>query len=164
VRTAERLRPQFEDAGLELDVRPGPPLPVRADPQRIAQVLTNLMGNALNYTPQGGHVSVRSGTDATGPWVTVTDTGVGLDPTELGRVFERFYRVPRATAADSGQRDPGHPDSAHRATARSGSGIGLTIARGIARAHGGDVTADSAGRGRGATFTLRLPQAGSKAA
>ena len=164
VRTAERLRPQFEDAGLELDVRSGPPLPVRADPQRIAQVLTNLMGNALNYTPQGGHVSVRSGTDATGPWVTVIDTGVGLDPTELGRVFERFYRVRRATAADSGQRDPGHPDSAHRATARSGSGIGLTIARGIARAHGGDVTADSAGRGRGATFTLRLPQAGTKAA
>ena len=113
-RTAERLRPQFEDAGLELDVRPGAPLPVRADPQRIAQVLTNLMGNALNYTPQGGHVSVCSGTDATGPWVTVTDTGVGLDPTELGRVFERFYRVPRATDADSGQGDPGHPDSAHR--------------------------------------------------
>ena len=64
----------------------------------------------------------------------------------------------------SGQRDPGHPDSGHRDTARSGSGIGLTIARGIARAHGGDVTADSAGRGRGATFTLRLPQAGTKAA
>ena len=113
-RTAERLRPQFEDADLELDVRPGPPLPVRADPQRITQVLTNLMGNALNYTPRGGHVRVCSGTDATGPWVTVTDTGVGLDPTELGRVFERFYRVPRATAGDSGQGDPGHPDSGHR--------------------------------------------------
>ena len=142
---AERLRPQAEDAGLRLTVTtPGVPADVVADPDRIAQVVTNLVGNAVRATPEGGSVDVA--VDGDGPWrtVTVRDTGEGLAPEDLGRVFERFYRV-------GGRRGEGEG---------GGSGIGLTIARGIVRAHGGDLTAESPGRGRGATFTVRLPAAG----
>lgn len=136
---AARLTPQFDDADVTLVVAAASPLPVQADPDRITQVLTNLLGNALLATSAGGTVTVaaqQSGNDAE---VIVTDTGLGLARDELERIFERFYRAPGP------QRRSG------------GSGIGLTIARGIARAHGGDITASSAGRGRGAAFTLHLP-------
>jgi len=135
---AERLRPQFDDAGLALDVRLPAALPVHADEQRLGQVLTNLLGNALAYTPAGGRIIVTGGRDGATLRVTVDDSGIGLTGAELARVFERFYRA---------RRDPAH----------AGSGIGLTIARGIARAHGGDVIAFSAGRGHGAAFTLTVP-------
>jgi signal transduction histidine kinase len=135
---AERLRPQFDDAGLTLDLHLPAALPVRADEQRLAQVLTNLVGNALSYTPAGGRISVTGGRAGATSWVAVTDTGIGLTADQLSHVFERFYRARR--------------DSPH-----AGSGIGLTIARGIARAHGGEVTASSPGPGHGATFTFTLP-------
>ncbi|HSN43869.1 MAG TPA: HAMP domain-containing sensor histidine kinase, partial [Propionibacteriaceae bacterium] len=80
----------------------------------------------------------RSGREAL---VTVTDTGSGLEASDLEPIFERFYRAP-------GRRTSGHD---------TGSGIGLTIARGIVRAHGGDLTAASPGTGQGSTFTVRLP-------
>ena len=135
-----RLRPQFDDKGVALEIDDGRPLPVDVDRDRMLQVLTNLLGNALTYTPSGGRVVVRperpSPTLAT---VTVTDTGVGIAAEDLGLVFERFYRVPDLL------RPPG------------GSGIGLTIARGIARAHDGDITASSSGPDAGSTFTLVLP-------
>lgn len=139
---AERLRPQAEDAGLSLTVEPGAgALTLQADPDRLAQVVTNLIGNAIRATPPGGRIAVvcaREGRDAL---VSVADTGDGLAASELESIFERFYRVP-------GRRTTGHD---------TGSGIGLTIARGIVRAHGGDLTAASPGPGRGATFTARLP-------
>ncbi len=138
----ERLRPQAEDAGLTLTVEPGAdPLPVWADPDRIAQVVTNLVGNALGATDAGGRIMVGCSRSSTEAIVTVTDTGVGLDPAELERIIERFYRVP----------------GSRRAARDSGSGIGLTIARGILRAHGGELTATSPGLGEGSTFTIRLP-------
>lgn len=102
-------------------------------------MLTNILGNALTATPAGGSVTVATGTRGRLAQVTVTDTGVGLAADDLERVFERFYRA------------PGQPRRS------SGSGIGLTIARGIARAHGGDLTAASPGPGKGAAFTLTLP-------
>jgi histidine kinase len=143
VGAAERLRAQAEDASLTLQVDPGPaPLPVVVDADRIAQVITNLVGNALRATPAGGTVTVacaRSGTEAV---AQVTDSGEGLAAAELERVFERFYRVP----GRRGGRD-------------SGSGIGLTIARGIVAAHGGVLAAASLGAGRGASLTMRLPLA-----
>jgi histidine kinase len=137
---ARRLAPQFSDAGLTLTIEACPPVMVRADPDRITQVLTNVIGNALTATPPGGSVTV--GTQARGAQalVRVTDTGVGLAAADTERVFERFYRV------------PGQPRGA------SGSGIGLTIARNIARAHGGDLTIASPGPGRGAAVTLMLPR------
>ena len=138
-RTATRLSPQFEDARITLIVNADPVLPVHADPDRITQVLTNLLGNALLATPAGGTVTVTARGTADRGEVVVTDTGVGLAEEDLERVFERFYRAPGQSRRSAG------------------SGIGLTIARGIARAHGGDVTASSAGRTQGADFTLVLP-------
>jgi histidine kinase len=135
---AERLRPQFHDQGVELTVSPGPEVPVRVDPDRVAQVFTNLIGNALTYTPPGGRVIVERGVDDSWGWVSVTDTGRGLPPEKLERIFERFYRT-----------DP--------EGAGGGIGIGLTIARSIAQAHGGEITASSPGPGTGATFTTRFP-------
>lgn len=137
---AERLRPQIEDAGLSLAVESSGPLPVSGDADRLAQVVTNLVGNALRATATGT-ITVRTTRVGGRPAVQVSDTGEGIAPADLERVFERFYRVP-------GRRPEGHD---------TGSGIGLTIARGIARAHGGDLTAASPGQGRGATFTLTLP-------
>jgi histidine kinase len=138
-RAAGRLAPQFSDAGVTLTVEAGPPLPVRADPDRITQVLTNIIGNALTATPPGGSVTVRSRANGRQAQVVVADTGIGLTPGDLEHIFERFYRA------------PGQPRRA------PGSGIGLTIARNIAQAHGGDVAAASPGPGQGATFILSLP-------
>jgi histidine kinase len=140
-RAAERLRPQFDDRGVNLDLASGPPLPVRVDPDRLAQVFTNLLGNALVQTPEGGAVSIRGGEEGRSAFVDVVDTGAGIPPDELERIFDRFYRL-RGFAGES-----------------TGRGIGLTIARGIARAHTGDVVASSAGLGRGARFRVTIPLA-----
>ncbi|OLL19147.1 HAMP domain-containing histidine kinase [Rhodococcus sp. M8] len=141
VQVTGRLRPQFDDAGLTLTVHPpSRPVVVWADADRITQVLTNLLGNALAATETGGvSIDITAGRDVA--TVTVTDTGEGLDPDDVERIFERFYRVP----------------SRRRGEHDLGSGIGLTISRGIARAHGGDLSADSPGRGHGSRFTLQLP-------
>ncbi|HEY5150815.1 MAG TPA: HAMP domain-containing sensor histidine kinase [Mycobacterium sp.] len=138
-RAAARLAPQFQDAHVKLTVNADAVLAVHVDPDRITQVLTNLLGNALHATPAGGTVTITARPTAGGSEVVVTDTGVGLSAQDVERVFERFYRA------------PGPPRRS------AGSGIGLTIARGIARGHGGDVTAASAGPGHGANFTLVLP-------
>jgi len=140
-RAADRLAPQFSDGNVTLTVEGTDPLPVSADPDRITQVLTNIIGNALTATRAGGSVTIKTHATARSAWVVVTDTGVGLAAADLERIFERFYRA------------PGQPRRS------SGSGIGLTVARNIARAHGGDVTVASAGLGRGATFALTLPSA-----
>jgi len=136
VDVANRLRPQFDDQQVTLTVEPGPSLPVSVDTDRITQVLTNLIGNALTYTPTGGHVTVRSARAGHIADVTVTDTGRGLTDEQARLVFDRFYRTDRSTR---------------------GTGIGLTIARSLARLHGGDVTASSPGLGQGSTFRLTLP-------
>jgi histidine kinase len=138
-RAAARLTPQFQDAKVTLIVHAGPVLPVNVDPDRITQVLTNLLGNALLATPAGGTVTVTARPGARGGEIVVNDTGVGLAEQDVERIFERFYRAPGQSRRSAG------------------SGIGLTIARGIARGHGGDVTASSGGPGQGASFTLTVP-------
>jgi histidine kinase len=142
-KAADRLAPQFTDAGVRLSVEVAAPLPVWADPDRLTQVLTNILGNALAATPAGGLVTVRTAAPPGLAQVMIGDTGIGLGVADTERVFERFYRAPRP---------PAQPSTA------TGSGIGLTIARNIARAHGGEVTAASDGLGQGATFTLSLPR------
>jgi signal transduction histidine kinase len=134
----ERMRPQFEHAGVALTVA-GSHAPVMGDAHRLAQVMINLVGNALGHTEAGGVVTVRSGSDTATSWVLVTDSGQGIAADELHHIFERFYR-------GSDTSTPG------------GRGIGLTIARSLAHAHGGDVTATSGGPGKGAAFTLTLPR------
>jgi histidine kinase len=132
-----RLRPQFAAGDVALSAQ-GTTAPVDADPDRVAQVLTNLVGNALRYTPAGGHVDVRWWSRHGDVWCSVADDGRGLAADELTSVFDRFVR---------GSASAGTP----------GTGVGLAVARSLARAHGGDVTATSPGPERGATFVLRLP-------
>ena len=127
-----------------------PPPPVRADRRRIRQVLTNLLENAVKYSA-GGEIQVQVGRgEHEGRPVailSVHDQGIGLDTADLDRIFDRF-----AQAASGPVR--GH----------AGLGLGLYVARQIARAHRGDVWAESPGRGRGSTFYLRLPLDGAPAA
>lgn len=136
---AQHLRPQFEEKDVSLEVHATGSLVIDADAQRIVQVVTNLLGNALTYTAGGGQVVVDAARDRDAAVVSVSDTGIGLAPEDASRVFDRFFRVPGVP------RPPG------------GSGIGLTISRSIARAHGGEIRARSPGTGRGSTFELRLP-------
>lgn len=134
---AGRLRPQFDDQDVRLQVDTGPPLHVHVDRDRMAQVLTNLVGNALSYTPPGGQVTVRPSLEGDRARIEVSDTGRGLTAEQVDMVFERFYRVDRSAVG--------------------GTGIGLTIARSLARLHGGDITVSSPGLGEGSTFVLALP-------
>ena len=123
---------------LTSDVRPAGSVTV--DAERIAQVLDNLLENALRHTPRGGEVTLAC--RRLDHWVeySVADTGEGIAAEHLPHLFDRFYRVDTA-------RDRHH----------GGSGIGLAIVKALAEAHGGGVSATSPGPGRGATFTLRLP-------
>jgi two-component system sensor histidine kinase BaeS len=136
---AARPRYQQKDVDLRLDAAPVPT--VTADAERIHQVLANLLDNALRHTPSGGQVTVT--VDSVGGRVRllVSDDGEGLPADQLQAVFERFHRADPARTSHDGE----------------GSGLGLTIARAIMTAHGGTLTADSEGAGRGATFTLALP-------
>ena len=110
------------------------------DGDRLAQVFTNLIDNALKHTPEGGEVRLKS--EGSSGWVTVhvDDTGPGIAPEELSRIFERFYQLDKARSG-SGPR---------------GAGLGLAISREIVEAHGGSLEAQSV-VGRGSRFTVRLP-------
>jgi signal transduction histidine kinase len=113
-----------------------------ADPDRLTQVLSNLVRNAINYTPEGGVVSVRS--DSADPdrvEIAVADTGVGIEPEDLAHVFERFYRADSSRARVSG-----------------GFGLGLSIAKELIEAMGGTITATSEA-GLGSTFRISLQKA-----
>lgn len=127
---AERLRAQADDAGIDLVITAPGPRTARVDPDRIAQVVTNLVGNALRATPSGGHVRVEVTDGVDGVTVEVSDDGMGLAAQDLERVFERFYRAHSSA-------------SPARLSGETGSGIGLTISRRIVEAHGGSLTAAS---------------------
>jgi signal transduction histidine kinase len=135
--------PRYLAKGVELTLVPGATgLRVSADPERLGQVLSNLLDNALRHTPPAGQVRVAA--SRTGPStvaITVADDGDGIPPDQVGSIFERFHRVDRSRASADG----------------SGSGLGLTIARAIIADHGGTLTAASPGPGEGATFTITLP-------
>ena len=125
------------EAGVDLSAVAGPPIVLDADPVRLREILANLVVNAIRHTPPSGSVRLDARMD--GPWVelTVADTGEGIAPVDLERIFDRFHR-----RADTG-----------------GSGLGLTIVRDLAAAHGGTVTAESDGiPGHGTTFRVRLPR------
>ncbi len=139
----ERVAPEYAEKRLELIVPMPTTLPdVMADPDRAVQVLTNLLTNALRYTPAPGRVEVRVARAGNMLAFQVRDTGVGIAPENLPRIFERFYRVEKS-----------------RARALGGSGIGLTISKALVEAMRGTIRAESAGLGKGSVFTFTLPVA-----
>jgi histidine kinase len=139
--TVARLSRQFEEkrVSLETDMPVNLP-PVRADEGRIDQVLLNLVGNALQYTPPRGQVRVTAYLQKDEVHIVVSDTGAGIAPEHLPLIFTRFYRVDKSRARVGG-----------------GSGIGLTIAKHLVEAHGGRIWAESHGPGQGSIFIFTLP-------
>ncbi|MBE2199136.1 MAG: HAMP domain-containing protein, partial [Anaerolinea sp.] len=151
-----RLRPQFADKQVSLNTDTPPDLPaITVDPARMTQVLLNLLGNALQYTPSDGRVTVQCSVISNQLstksehclpntdhclLIIVTDTGIGLTADQLPHIFERFYRVDKS-----------------RSRAGGGSGIGLTISKHLVKAHNGRLTATSPGPNQGSTFTIVLP-------
>ena len=137
---AHAAAPGFIAKGVALELAPEANAPdVDADPDRIGEVLANLLENALRHTPPGGTVTLSARPDGHDALLTVADTGDGVDPGDLERIFERFYRTDV-----SGSRVLG------------GSGIGLTISRALVEAHGGQLWAESDGTGTGTRFLCRL--------
>ena len=134
----ETMAPIAEDKALELVAETAPGLPdVLADPDRVAQLLSNLIGNAIKFTPSGGRVVVESAVDGDHVAFEVRDTGIGIAEDELPLVFDRFWQSKR--------------------TNRSGAGLGLAIVRGIVRAHGGRIWVESkVGVGTTVRFTLPI--------
>lgn len=138
-----RLRSQFADKQVSLTTDVPPNLPViNVDPARMTQVLLNLLGNALQYTPPGGRVTVRLSTDDSVVQIAIQDTGIGLTAEQRSHIFERFFRVDKSRSRTGG-----------------GSGIGLTISKHLVEAHHGRLTATSPGLNQGSTFTISLPVA-----
>ena len=139
--TRLRLAQQFQEKKVELITEIGEDLPqVLADEDRIGQVLLNLLGNGLQYTPAGGWVRVSASLTSEYVRVMIEDSGIGIKPEHLPHVFTRFYRVDKSRSRVGG-----------------GSGIGLTIAKYIVDASGGSIYAQSSGEGKGSTFTFTLP-------
>lgn len=136
----ERLRPQAERAGLSIQVElPSELPPVLADAERVQQVVTNLVHNAIKFTPPGGQVSISAATSGDEVVIAVRDTGVGIPAEDLPRIFERFYKADRARAS-------------------GGTGLGLAIAKHIVQGHGGRIWAESV-EGQGSTFYFTLSAA-----
>ncbi len=135
------LKPQFEEKGLQLEERLEINLPnVSVDQDRITQVLINLIGNAIQFTPTGGKVVIGVNRDKSEMEISVTDTGIGISPDVLPMVFNRFFRTDKSRTRASG-----------------GTGIGLTIAQAIVRAHNGRIYVKSQGDGKGSSFHFTLP-------
>jgi signal transduction histidine kinase len=139
-RALEAARPRAEAKGIALQVDLPEDLPlVDADPQRVGQVLGNLLSNGLTYTPSGGGIVVGARARESEVEISVRDTGAGIPAEDIPYVFERFYRADKS-----------------RSRATGGAGLGLAIARQLVEAHGGRIWVEST-EGQGSTFTFALP-------
>jgi signal transduction histidine kinase len=139
--TLKRMQFQFDEKRVTLNLSlPHDPILVLADEDRALQVLTNLIGNALQYTPQNGTVTVTIEREKSFVKFSIRDTGIGIPAEYLTHIFDRFYRVDKS-----------------RSRAHGGSGIGLTIAKHLVEAHGGKIWAESAGENKGSVFMFTLP-------
>lgn len=118
------------------------PIWAAADPARMAQIATNLLANAVKFTPAGGKIRWRAAREGGSQVLTISDSGIGIRPVDMARIFDMFYQA--------------NTDPSHRS---GGLGIGLTLARNLAELHGGSLDARSEGEGMGAEFTLRFPAA-----
>jgi PAS domain S-box-containing protein len=139
--TVDDHRGLFDKVGVHFEaVTADGPLPVSADPARVRQMIGNLLQNAAKFTPPGGHTTISVGRMDGFALVTIQDDGVGIPPEILPQLFEPFVQSERTLDRAVG-----------------GLGLGLTLVKGLAEQHGGDVSVQSAGVGKGATFVLRLP-------
>jgi len=138
-----QLSPRLQEKGLEGEVVASGPVPLWGDAARLRELLFILLDNAIKFTPAGGRVEVRVAADGDRARLEVADTGVGIEPQDLPRIFDRFYRADRARRRDED----------------GGAGLGLAIAKAIVEAHGGRIWAESE-PGRGATFVTVLPRGG----
>jgi CheY-like chemotaxis protein len=137
----EVTRPLIESRAHQLTVRlPEEPIRLEADPTRLEQVIANLLNNAAKYTMPGGHIWVTAGLEGEEAVVRVRDTGIGVPPDVLDRVFEPFVQSDGSLARSDG-----------------GLGVGLTLVRSLIEMHGGTVEARSPGLGQGSEFAVRLP-------
>ncbi len=138
-RIAAAHLPRAQQLGIALQITTQANMPsIHIDPERMAQVLGNLISNALRYTPTGGQISLAATQQGSSVLLTVQDNGVGIAPDELPRIFDRFYRGDEARQANEGE-----------------SGLGLAIAKSLVELHGGMITVESA-LGEGTTFTIFL--------
>lgn len=137
----ERFKPQYQEKEIEIRfISPEKTHNIFADSDRLEQVFTNVLGNALQYSNPKGEVIIRMEEKEKEIIVSIADNGVGLDDDEQRRIFQRFYRVDKSRARASG-----------------GSGIGLTIAKSLIEAQGGKIWVESAGLGKGSTFFIQIP-------
>jgi signal transduction histidine kinase len=137
---AEKITPQARSANVEIRVEAAPLPAITGDGDRLSQVFTNLVDNALKYTPAGGRITLTASAAGSGVRVDVADTGSGIPPEAVPHLFDRFYQV----------------DPARQGGRKHGAGLGLTIAREIVQAHGGTISVRST-PGQGSTFSVNLP-------
>jgi signal transduction histidine kinase len=137
-KACELFEPTAEDKGVTLSCDVPGRTRLTGETRMIQRMLSNLLDNAIKYTPSGGSITVSAREDNAHVVISVKDTGVGISSSDLPRIFERFYRCDQSRS-------------------QSGIGLGLSLARAIARAHGGDITATSTPN-QGSTFTVTLPK------
>jgi signal transduction histidine kinase/ActR/RegA family two-component response regulator len=139
----ETARPLIDAKQHTLSVSlPSEPVELNVDPLRIAQALSNLLTNAAKYTDPGGRIEVRASVSRHGLQIDVSDTGIGIEPLAMPRIFEMFSQIESALERSQG-----------------GLGIGLALVKGLIQLHGGTVDVRSAGAGHGSTFVIHLPYA-----
>jgi signal transduction histidine kinase len=138
----QRMRPSFDEKKVKLESKIQEKLPrVNADEDRLLQVIINLLSNALQFTPKKGSVMVTTAKIKNNLVVSIADNGIGIKPQDVEHIFERFYRADKSRSRQEG----------------GGSGIGLTIAQSLVRAHGGRIWVESEGEGKGSVFSFSLP-------
>jgi signal transduction histidine kinase len=140
ISVVEKFQPQAAVTGQTIDFKPGKEITLTADGDRLAQVFSNLVDNAIKFNPSGGKIQIKTWRDGSSGYVEVQDTGPGIPEADLSRIFERFYQVEKSRKGGAGH----------------SSGLGLSIAQKIVKAHGGEIKVESTPE-IGTKFTVQLP-------
>jgi heavy metal sensor kinase len=137
--TAEQMRLMAEDRGIEIDLSALQKAVIRGDRARLKQIIVNLIDNAIRFTPRGGAVALRTAADDSGSVLEISDTGIGIPPSSIPYVFDRFFRVDEARSREDG-----------------GAGLGLSIVKSICAVHGAEIDVESRLQS-GSCFRVRFP-------